>query len=279
MEPCELMKYFPRFTDFLQTQITYEQLINNLHVNSIVSQNLSKFKLNLPVIERKEITTIIVPDGWQDEFKECLPEIQKALMYVNSQIKLGKNVWPKEENLFRAFQLTALNNVKVIVIGQDPYHSPEVANGLAFSCNGDKIQSSLVNVFKELRNIYGREPSSGNLDHWAQQGVLLLNKCLTVNEGEAKSHGDSWKFFIHKILNIILLKVRFCFLCLWGKEAQKLVEGRDKLTFSSQKVLVLKAGHPSGLNTKDPFVGCGHFKIINDLLIANGEIPIDWIGN
>lgn len=285
MEPSEMMKYFPNFSDYLNTQQNYEQLKQSLNVNPIVSANLAKFTLNLPINEIKEITDLKYPEGWENYFNECKDEINQALLYVNSQIRLGKNVFPKKENIFRSFQLVQLKQIRVIIIGQDPYHSRDketgepIANGLSFSCNGRQIQSSLLNIWKELNNTYGRTPSSGNLDHWAYQGVLMLNKCLTVNENDAKSHGDSWKFFIYKILNIILAEVPFCFLCLWGGVAQKLIEGRDKLTFNSQRIMVMKAGHPSGLNTANPFVGCGHFKTINDLLYQNNQPMIDWIGN
>jgi uracil-DNA glycosylase len=284
MEQSAMMKQFPRFTEYLDTQPTYDQIKNMLNQNSIVSENLAKFTLNLPVVEINEITDLPYPPGWEQYFLECKAEIDQALVYVNSQIRLGKNVFPRRENIFRAFTFHPINLIRVIVIGQDPYHSRDydtgecVANGLSFSCNGSKIQPSLINIMKELENSFGMRPPHGNLDHWAQQGVLMLNKCLTVNEGEAKSHGDAWKFFVHKILNIVLANVPFCFLCLWGNEAQKLVEGSNKLTFSSQKILVMKAGHPSGLNTKNPFVGCGHFLTINQLLIQNGQAPINWIG-
>lgn len=285
MEPSELMKIFPKFSDYLATQQTYEQIKNNLNQNLIVSQNLARFSLNLPVYERKEINNIIYPPGWEEYFNECQSELENALTYVNSQIRLGKIVFPKEENLFRAFQLTQIDRIRVIIVGQDAYHSRDsdtgepVANGCSFSCNGRRIQPSLQNIFKELQRTFGMMPSSGNLDHWGLQGVLMINKCLTVNEGEPLSHGDAWKFFIHKILNIILAKVPFCFLCLWGAKAQKLVEGRDKLTFNSQRVMVLKAGHPSSLNIANPFIGNDHFKIINEILYNNGQPMIDWLGH
>jgi uracil-DNA glycosylase len=281
----ELMRYYPTFGDFLATQPTYDDIYKNLNIDPIVSMNLAKFTLNLPVIQRNEIDSYDIPPGWELEFNECEPEYRQAIIYVNSQIRLGKIVFPKKENLFRAFRLTPLNTIKVIIIGQDPYHSIDtetgepVASGLSFSCAGRGIQPSLNNIFKELANSFGRAPSSGNLEHWALQGVLLINKCLTVNKGEAKSHGDAWKFFVFKLLNIILEKIPFCFLCLWGNVAQKLVDGRDKLTFNSSRVMVLKGGHPSGLNQTNPFVGCGHFVTINNILMANGYAPIDWIGS
>lgn len=285
MEPSVLMKQYPKFDDYLKTQMTYIQIRDNLDVNPITSSNLAKFVLNLPVAEKKEIGDIVYPEGWEEIFTECKDEIKSAIAYVNSQIKIGKQVFPKEENIFRAFKLINPKQIKVIIVGQDPYHSRDrttgepVANGLAFSCNGSQIQSSLLNIYKEIENTFGRRPSSGNLEHLCSQGVFLINKCLTVNDGEAKSHGSAWNFVIHKILNMVLAQVDFCFLCLWGRVAQSLVEGRDKLTFNSQRIMVLNSYHPSGFNTGEKsFVGCGHFKTINQLLIQNGHAGIDWVG-
>lgn len=275
----EMMKKYGTFQEYLKTRPTYDEIRQGVVVNPIAVDIETRLTLNLPVSRREPIVVTEYPLEWAHYFKECESELNNALGFVNYQIKLGKNVYPKREDLFRAFTLIKPRDVRVIIIGQDPYHTRGVANGIAFSCNGEKIQSSLVNVFNEIERTEGGRPETGRLEHWLEQGVLPINLCFTVNEGEPKSHGDAWKAFFYKLMNLLLLDIEYCFLCLWGAEAQKLVDGRDKLTISTSTTMVLKAGHPSGLNKTNPFVGCGHFKEINDILKGNDLEPIDWVGN
>lgn len=280
-----MMKKYGSFSEFLKTRPTYDDIRRGVTVNPIAAEIETRLTLNLPVSKKEPISITEYPLEWSHYFKECEAELANALQFVNYQIKLGKNVFPRREDIFRVFELVKPSDVRVIIVGQDPYHSRDketrepVADGLAFSCNGKKIQSSLANIFNEVERTEGGKPESGNLDFWAKQGVLLINTCLTVDEGEPKSHGTAWKSFIYKILNLLLADVEYCFLCLWGTDAQKLVDGRDKLTVSTSTTKILTAGHPSGLNRANPFVGCGHFCEINSILRGNEIEPIDWVGN
>ena len=185
---------------------------------------------------------------------------------------------PAPENLFRAFNLTPLPKVKVVILGQDPYQSLinglPVATGLAFSVRkGFPIPSSLQNIYKEIQStVKGfSSPSHGDLTSWAVQGVLLLNSCLTVREGQAGSHKEIWHGFIKRAVKAILDQNPTCVFVAWGKNAQKVAK-----KFVGEKAPVLTAAHPSGLSAHRGFFGCNHFNQINDLLAQSGKSPIDW---
>lgn len=277
-----MMQEYKKFEDYLKVQKSFKDLENEIDMNN-ATNIVATLTLNLPVAKREIQSIPEFPEAWKHIFEECRPEIEQAMIFVNRQIASGNVICPEIKNIFRAFHLTKPEDVKVIIVGQDPYHSIDidtgnpVATGLSFSCNGKQLQPSLRNVFKEIERTEGKAPSSGNLDHWAEQGVLMINICLTVNKGIAKSHGQAWNAFTYKVLKLLLNDVKFSFLCLWGLEAQKIISGRNKVTFSTKKVCVKEAYHPSGLNTKHPFVGCGHFYDINQSLIKNGYNPINWI--
>jgi len=182
-------------------------------------------------------------------------------------------VYPKEEEVFNAFKITPFENVKVVILGQDPYHGPHQAHGLSFSVNkGIKVPPSLVNIFKELYTDLGCQiPNHGNLSHWAQQGVLLLNATLTVRAGTPGSHQKKgWEQFTDKVIQLISEEKEHCVFLLWGNYA------KGKLPLIDQcKHLVLTAAHPSPL-ARGAFFGSRHFSKTNDYLLVNKKKIVDW---
>lgn len=173
---------------------------------------------------------------------------------------------PSPSNIFRAFELIQPKEVRVVIIGQDPYQTPQKANGLAFSvCNGVKIPPSLRNILKEAGVA---NPIHGDLISWVQQGVLLINSALTTRIGEAGAHLEYWQPFTDSIISAIIKEVDPIFL-LWGKHAQS----KEALT---QHCWALKAAHPSRYSAHRGFFGCEHFRTVNALLKARGQEPIDW---
>lgn len=184
-------------------------------------------------------------------------------------------IYPPSHKIFEAFNLTPFNQVKVVILGQDPYHSPNQAHGLSFSVNEDiKIPPSLQNIFKELQtDIIGfTMPKNGNLTSWAQQGVLLLNATLTVKAGEAGSHQKKgWETFTDEVIRQISLQKENVVFMLWGRYAQS----KENL-INTQKHLVLKSVHPSPLAAYNGFFGSKHFSFCNNYLMQNDIEPIDW---
>jgi uracil-DNA glycosylase len=183
------------------------------------------------------------------------------------------NIFPKVKDVFKAFELTPLDKLKVVLIGQDPYHKINQAHGLSFSVNsGIKTPPSLVNIYKELKtdlNIPIAE--HGNLTHWAKQGVLLLNATLTVREGQPGSHQKKgWEIFTNEIIKYISENTESTVFLLWGNFAKT-----KKEIINSSKHLVLEAAHPSPL-ARGAFFGSKHFSKCNEFLISKGKVPIDW---
>jgi len=183
------------------------------------------------------------------------------------------NIFPKVKDVFKAFELTPLDKLKVVLIGQDPYHKINQAHGLSFSVNsGIKTPPSLVNIYKELKtdlNIPIAE--HGNLTHWAKQGVLLLNTTLTVREGQPGSHQKKgWEIFTNEIIKYISENTENTVFLLWGNFAKT-----KKEIINSSKHLVLEAAHPSPL-ARGAFFGSKHFSKCNEFLISKGKVPIDW---
>lgn len=186
-------------------------------------------------------------------------------------------IYPKRKDMFNAFKFTALEDVKVVIFGQDPYHEPGQAMGLAFSVpQGIKVPPSLVNIFKEIENEFNQkfDDNSGDLTYLTRQGVLLLNPILTVREHQPLSHDiKEYKLFTNDIINVLNNIDRPIVFMLWGGNAKKLGEN-----FSNPNHLVLKATHPSPLGAnKGGWFGCNHFKIANEFLIKNGLKPINWL--
>lgn len=193
--------------------------------------------------------------------------------FVRGEYLAGKQIYPAARNIFNAFNLCPLDKVRVVIIGQDPYHEPGQAMGLCFSVpTGITLPPSLVNIYTEIKNDLGRASSThGDLTHWAEQGVLLLNSTLTVQAHLAASHaGRGWEQFTDAVINVLRNKNHIVYM-LWGSYAQKKAAYVD----ASQN-LVLKSVHPSPLSAYRGFFGCKHFSQANEYLIQNGKTPIDW---
>lgn len=202
----------------------------------------------------------------KDYFLELNEKIKKA--YIE------KCIYPSKENIFAALNLCPLDKVKVVIIGQDPYHGEGQAHGLAFSVLPEtKIPPSLKNIYKEISNDLGKEiPATGNLNAWAEQGVLLLNATLTVESQQPGSHqGIGWEIFTDEIIKIISDQKEHVVFLLWGKYAEAKANLIDET-----KHLVLKAPHPSPFSAHSGFFGCRHFSQANEYLEKNKIKPIDW---
>lgn len=187
-----------------------------------------------------------------------------------------RRVFPPGRNIFRAFDMCDPDNLKVVIIGQDPYHGPGQANGLAFSvAPGVKLPPSLQNIFKELQaDLQVPLPSSGDLTPWAQQGVLLLNTVLTVARGQANSHRDfGWQCFTDAVIDAMQASPQPMAFVLWGAQAQKKAAA---ITKAAAPRLILKAPHPSPLSVYRGFYGSRPFSKINAFLQQHGQAPIDW---
>jgi uracil-DNA glycosylase len=194
--------------------------------------------------------------------------------FLVAQREAGKRIFPKGSEWFRALDLTPLDQVRVVILGQDPYHGPGQAHGLCFSVpNGVRPPPSLVNIYKELESDLGIKPAQhGFLEHWAKQGVLLLNSVLTVEMGQAASHRDrGWERFTDAIIAEVNARTEPTVFMLWGSYAQKKAAFVD-----TSRHLVLKAPHPSPLSAHSGFFGCGHFSKANAFLESKGLQPVDW---
>lgn len=203
------------------------------------------------------------------------PYFKETLQAVAQQRAAGVTVYPPQKDVFNAFKLTELGDIKVVILGQDPYHGPNQAHGLAFSVlPGVAIPPSLLNMYKELeQDIEGfQRPQHGFLESWATQGVLLLNTVLTVEAGKAHSHARlGWETFTDTVIDAINTHCEGVVFLLWGSHAQK-----KGSIIDAQRHHVLKAPHPSPLSAHRGFFGCRHFSQTNALLSQAGETPIDW---
>jgi uracil-DNA glycosylase len=187
---------------------------------------------------------------------------------------LSYEIFPKSEDIFNAFHLTPLSEVKVVILGQDPYHNVDQAHGLCFSVKPEvDIPPSLLNIYKELQEDMGlKVPNNGYLVKWASQGVLLLNTVLTVRAHQANSHqGRGWEEFTDAVIHAVNAEDRPIVFLLWGRPA-----GLKKSMLTNPKHLILEAPHPSPLSAYRGFFGCKHFSKTNDFLKANGLATIDW---
>lgn len=218
-------------------------------------------------------TTLTWHDVLADEKQQ--PYFINTLKTVEDERAAGVTIYPPAKDVFNAFRFTELGNVKVVILGQDPYHGPNQAHGLAFSVRpGIQPPPSLVNMYKELEgSIPGfARPSHGYLESWARQGVMLLNTVLTVRAGQAHSHARlGWETFTDKVISLINEYREGVVFMLWGSHAQKKGAMIDR-----QRHYVLQAPHPSPLSAHRGFFGCGHFVKANDYLAQRGETPIDW---
>ena len=205
------------------------------------------------------------------EFKK--PYYSELYGFVKNEYST-KVIYPPSDEIFNAFHFTPLKEVKVVIIGQDPYHEPNQAHGLCFSVkDGVEKPPSLVNIYKELQDDLGCTiPNSGYLEKWARQGVLLLNTVLTVRAHQANSHqGKGWEQFTDAIISAVNAQDRPIVYMLWGRPAQSKIP-----MLTNPKHLILKAPHPSPLSAYRGFFGCKHFSHANEFLKQNGIEPIDW---
>lgn len=197
----------------------------------------------------------------------------KLTDFVRGEYLSGKQIYPRARDIFNAFNLCPIDKTRVVIIGQDPYHEPGQAMGLCFSVpTGITPPPSLVNIYQEIKNDLGRPSSTnGDLTHWAEQGVLLLNSTLTVSAHVAASHaGRGWEQFTDAVIAALARRSHIVYM-LWGSYAQK----KAALVDTSQN-LVLKTVHPSPLSAYRGFFGCKHFSQANEYLKQNGFAPIDW---
>ena len=210
-------------------------------------------------------------DALKGEFSK--PYYKKLFETVNQEYRTHR-VYPPADDIFNAFHLTPLKDVKVVILGQDPYHGDGQAEGLSFSVKpAVDIPPSVVYIYQELHDDLGCTiPSHGNLVKWAEQGVLLLNTVLTVRAHQANSHqGHGWEQFTDAVINAVNMQDRPIVYMLWGSPAQ-----RKASMLNNPKHLILKAPHPSPLSAYRGFFGCRHFSQCNEFLKANGVEPIDW---
>ena len=222
-----------------------------------------------------KIMNVKIEDSWKtalvDEFNK--EYFIKLTDFVRSEYLSGKAIYPAPANIFNAFNLCPLDKVKVVIIGQDPYHEPGQAHGLCFSVlPPTPIPPSLINIYKEIESDLGRPSKThGDLTSWAEQGVLLLNATLTVQAHLAASHaGKGWELFTDAVIRAVAKQENIVYM-LWGAYAQK------KADFvNSEKNLVLKSVHPSPLSAHRGFFGNHHFSRANNYLIEHGQTPINW---
>ncbi|QCI93602.1 uracil-DNA glycosylase [Novosphingobium sp. EMRT-2] len=220
-----------------------------------------------------------LPDSWQPALAPVLATRPLRALggFLSAEEAAGKVIFPPRGSRLRALELTPLEDVKVVILGQDPYHGPGQAHGLSFSVpQGVKPPPSLVNIYKELESDLGLpRPSHGNLENWARQGVLLLNNALTVEAGQAGSHaGKGWEDFTDAAVAAVAQRDVPTVFLLWGSHAQKKAARVQGL--ASGPHLVLKAPHPSPLSAHAGFFGCRHFSQANGFLEQHGRGAIDW---
>jgi uracil-DNA glycosylase len=195
-------------------------------------------------------------------------------MFLKHEKALGKTIYPPGGMMFNAFEKTPFDKVKVVILGQDPYHGPGQAHGLCFSVqDGVKPPPSLVNIYKEMHTDLGLPiPTTGNLTKWAENGVLLLNAILTVRAGEPASHSKiGWENFTDAVIRKLSAQKQDLVFLLWGRFAQD-----KQILIDATRHHILKAAHPSPFSVDKGFYGCRHFSKTNELLMKAGKAPIDW---
>ena len=217
-----------------------------------------------------------IESSWKEALKDEFGQqyFSEIVSYLKSEKAAGKTVFPAGADIFRAFEVTPFDRVKVVILGQDPYHNPGQAHGLAFSVQrGVPPPPSLVNIYKEVRADTGiKMPAHGHLEDWAKQGVLLLNAALTVVMNSPMSHSKiGWHQFTNAVIKTISDRKEHVVFMLWGAFAKSKQELIDP-----SKHLILTAAHPSPLSAHHGFFGCRHFSKANQWLSERGLIPVDW---
>ena len=219
---------------------------------------------------------IKIEKSWKEALKLefSTDYFQQIPAHIKTEKSQGKTIYSPGSLIFNAFNTTALQKVKVVILGQDPYHGRGQAHGLCFSVqNGVPPPPSLLNIFKELQNDIGITiPDHGNLTKWAEQGVFLLNASLTVRAGEPMSHSKiGWSTFTDAVIKTISSKKKNIVFLLWGKFAQE-----KRVLIDESKHCILRSVHPSPLSAYGGFFGCKHFSKTNEYLVSKGIDPIDW---
>ncbi|MEO6893779.1 MAG: uracil-DNA glycosylase [Ginsengibacter sp.] len=219
---------------------------------------------------------IQIEESWKEVLKEEFEKayFQHIITFLKAEKATGKIIFPPGPLIFNAFKQTPFDKVKVVLLGQDPYHNKGQAHGLSFSVpDGVPKPPSLLNIFKELKTDLGIElPNNGNLEKWARQGVLLLNASLTVRQNEPASHARTgWLQFTDNVIRKISDEKEGIIFLLWGKFAQE-----KQALIDETKHFVLKAAHPSPYSAHNGFFGCKHFSKTNELLMKQHKLPIDW---
>ena len=219
---------------------------------------------------------IHIEESWKNSLKDEFEKdyFKRIISFLRNEKKEGKTIYPSGNMVLNSFNITPLSNVKVVILGQDPYHNPGQAHGLSFSVpDGISPPPSLVNIFKELSTDLGITiPKTGNLKKWAKQGVLLLNASLTVEENRPMSHSKiGWHVFTNNVIRVISETKENVVFILWGKFAQT-----KEMFIDGTKHLVLKSVHPSPLSAYNGFFGCKHFSKTNEFLLKNNIEIIDW---
>lgn len=221
-----------------------------------------------------------IPESWQSALEDALkaPEARKLGGWLRAEENAGREIYPPRGERLSALAMTPLDAVRVVILGQDPYHGPGQAHGLAFSVkDGVKVPPSLVNIFKELESDLDiARPATGNLSPWAEQGVLLLNNTLTVQSGQAGSHaGRGWDAITDACVAAVAERGEPTVFILWGSHARKKA-GRVRALGSGEHHLVLSSPHPSPLSAHSGFFGSRPFSQTNAFLESHGIAPIDW---
>lgn len=230
------------------------------------------------LIEGRSLTAAFdIPQHWQGVLSKAVstPQSHRLANVLQAAEQAGARIFPPQDLRFHALEAVSPDNVKAVILGQDPYHGSGQAHGLAFSVpDGLRPPPSLKNIFKELQRDLGfAPPFSGNLDVWAKQGVLLLNTVLTVEEAKAGSHqGKGWEDITDAVIKHAgRAAAQPTVFMMWGAHAQK-----KKSLIDTVRHLILEAPHPSPLSAHRGFIGCGHFSKANDWLVKNGREPIRW---
>lgn len=214
--------------------------------------------------------------GWREALKEefMKPYMEQLALFVQQERQSAVPIYPAKENVFNALQYTPFDKVRVVFVGQDPYHGPGQAHGLCFSvAKGTPLPPSLKNIYKELVNDVGIPyPPHGELYSWARQGVLMINATLTVRQGQPQSHkGKGWEYFTDAIIEKLCERKEKLIFVLWGRSAQEKCRRVKNIHHHN----ILTAAHPSPLSVRG-FLGCRHFSKINEILLSQGDSLIDW---
>ena len=249
-------------------------LVNARHLAMLKMDGQSEVVLRSQCIHPcMHVTKIRLEKSWKEALHNELqePHVADLCSFLEKEYASEKHIYPRKSEIFAAFDRTPFNRVMVVVIGQDPYHRPGQAHGLCFSVRNDvKLPRSLQNIFNEVSYEFGSEiRKCGDLTGWAEQGVLLLNRALTVEEGKPGSHQSKWKCFTEAVIKKLAARNNLVFIA-WGKKAQEAVAQID-----TAKHLVLKSAHPSPLSCSG-FFRNNHFKRANEYLLETGQECINW---